>query len=152
MKVKIRVQLDSSSAVMVTAKRGLGRLRHIQMRQLWFQEEIRAGRSTVEHVMGETNVADLLTKALPTARFYYLAELTGMVMKPIKDDSMMAPIERFGGGMIPIDLEMWIAEVEKTTWASCARMGTRRRRSSRASVQRASRHRSACTATTPWCS
>ena len=35
-----------------------------------------------------------------------------MVMKPIESDSMIAPIEWFGGGMIPIDLEMWVAEVE----------------------------------------
>ena len=112
MKVKIRIQSDSSSAVMVTAKRGLGLLRHIQVRQLWLQEETRAGRITVEHVTGETNVADLLTKALPTARFYYLAELMGMEMKPSEDDNMIAPIEWFNGGMFPFDLEMWIAEVE----------------------------------------
>ena len=54
MKVKIRVQSDSSSAVMVTAKRGLGRLRHIQVRQLWLQEETRAERITLEHITSPT--------------------------------------------------------------------------------------------------
>lgn len=117
----VRVESDSSSAVMVTARRGLGRRRHVRVRQLWLQEGTRAGRIVVEHISGDSNVADLLTKALPTARFRTLVEQIGMrfeedemtmiekkkwnelrwtgrwpmKQKEEKDEKFVAPIERW---------------------------------------------------------
>ena len=117
----VRVESDSSSAVMVTARRGLGRLRHVRVRQLWLQEETRAGRIVVDDISGESNVADLLTKAPPTARFRTLVEQIGMrfeedemtmiekkkwnelrwtgrwpmKQKEEKDEKFVAPIERW---------------------------------------------------------
>ena len=106
----IKVCSDSSSAVLVTTKRGLGRMRHMHVRQLWLQDEVKEGRISIEHLPGEVNVADLLTKPLPTARFEMLTANLGVELEGDKE-ALVAPIERFDG-MIPIDLEMWIAEVE----------------------------------------
>ena len=106
-----KVCSDSSSAVLVTTKRGLGRMRHMHVRQLWLQDEVKEGRINIEHLPGEVNVADLLTKPLPTARFEMLMANLGMELESDKEEALVAPIERYDG-MIPIDLEMWIAEVE----------------------------------------
>eukprot|EP00972_Heterocapsa_arctica_P033945 4997831-Heterocapsa_arctica.AAC.1 len=47
-------------------------MRHLDMRDLWLQEELRAGRLTVETVSSVENVADVFTKALARVQ---LAEL-----------------------------------------------------------------------------
>eukprot|EP00972_Heterocapsa_arctica_P009978 1466335-Heterocapsa_arctica.AAC.1 len=48
-------------------------MRHIEIRELWLQTEVREGRLDILHVSGESNAADLFTKHLPAKR---LAQLT----------------------------------------------------------------------------
>ena len=55
---------DSSAAKSFVARRGLGRMRHIEGRDMWFQQEVLAGRVRVVKVKGEMNPADLMTKFL----------------------------------------------------------------------------------------
>ena len=39
-------------------------MRHIEVRELWLQEEVRLGRVRVERINGKENPADLMTKYL----------------------------------------------------------------------------------------
>ena len=39
-------------------------MRHIEVRELWLQEEVRLGRVKVERINGKENPADLMTKYL----------------------------------------------------------------------------------------
>ena len=55
---------DSSAAKSFVARRGLGRMRHIEVRDLWLQEEVRKGGVRVVKLAGEENPADLMTKYL----------------------------------------------------------------------------------------
>ena len=55
---------DSSAARSFVAKRGLGGMRHLQLRDLWLQKEVGEGRIVVERVPGRGNPADLMTKFL----------------------------------------------------------------------------------------
>jgi len=69
---------DSSAAMGVVGRQGLGRLRHLDTHSLWIQHAVRSGRITVRKVRGEDNVADLFTKHLPSrGRINYLVELLG---------------------------------------------------------------------------
>ena len=52
---------DSSAAKSFVASRGLGRMRHIEVRDLWLQQEVLAGRVRVAKVKGKTNPAYLMT-------------------------------------------------------------------------------------------
>ena len=70
---------DSSSAKQVTLRRGPGRMRHLDMRQQWLQDELRAGRITVTTVTSAANVSDLFTKALAKNRIEELNKLAGLV-------------------------------------------------------------------------
>eukprot|EP00972_Heterocapsa_arctica_P097931 14449395-Heterocapsa_arctica.AAC.1 len=70
---------DSSSAANSTKRRGLGRMRHMDIRELWLQDEVRAGAVKIEKIEGLKNVADMLTKALPRPRFNELSTLLGLV-------------------------------------------------------------------------
>lgn len=54
----------SSAAKSFVARRGLGRIRHIEVRDLWLQQEVAKGVVKVVKVPGEENSADLMTKHL----------------------------------------------------------------------------------------
>ena len=63
LKLQLSLHTDSSSAKEVASRRGAGKsTRHIQMRMLWLQE--RAKHLRVVKVATESNLADMLTKAL----------------------------------------------------------------------------------------
>jgi hypothetical protein len=57
-----RVCTDSSAAKAFVSTRGLGRMRHVEVKLLWLQEMVQKGRIRVGKVHGATNVADVLTK------------------------------------------------------------------------------------------
>ena len=61
---KVRLSTDSSAAKSFVARRGLGRMRHIEVRDLWLQQEVAKGLVEVRKIPGETNPADLMTKHL----------------------------------------------------------------------------------------
>ena len=45
-------------------RRGLGKMRHLEIRDLWLQKEVADGKLVVEKVLGEENPAELMTKTL----------------------------------------------------------------------------------------
>jgi hypothetical protein len=55
---------DSSAARCFAARRGVGRMRHLEVRHLWLQEEVNSHRVQLRKVAGEANPADLMTKYL----------------------------------------------------------------------------------------
>ena len=61
-KVTIRVNIDASAAKGMASRRGLGKVRHIAVNQLWIQDRIARGDLTIEKVNGKENIADILTK------------------------------------------------------------------------------------------
>ena len=55
---------DSSAAKNFVSRRGLGKMRHIEVRELWLQHEVLKGVVKVVKIPGEQNPADLMTKFL----------------------------------------------------------------------------------------
>ena len=62
--VKLRVHTDSSAAIGIASRTGLGKTRHIAVHNLWVQERVRRGDFILSKVLGLANPADLLTKHL----------------------------------------------------------------------------------------
>ena len=60
----VRVWTDSSAALGIASRSGLGKLRHLETHTLWVQEKVRTGAITLKKVWGEVNPADLFTKHL----------------------------------------------------------------------------------------
>ena len=58
----VRVWTDSSAAIGICSRQGLGKLRHIQTHTLWIQEKVSLGTMELRKVRGEVNPADLFTK------------------------------------------------------------------------------------------
>ena len=77
----VRVWTDSNAGRSVASRRGLGKLRHMEVKYLWVQDLVKDGRLEIRRVSGENNLAYHLTK-----------------VKGIKD--MADKIRQAGGEMI----------------------------------------------------
>jgi len=53
---------DATAAKGIASRRGLGKLRHLAVSQLWLQGKVASGLMRIEKVKGTENVADALTK------------------------------------------------------------------------------------------
>jgi len=62
--LQIRLRTDASAAKGIATRRGLGKVRHIEVNQLWLQDKVNSGEIQVMKVKGEGNLADALTKPL----------------------------------------------------------------------------------------
>ncbi len=58
----LRVWTDSSAAIGICSRQGLGKLRHLDTHTLWIQQAVRSRRVDLRKVAGEVNPADLFTK------------------------------------------------------------------------------------------
>ena len=58
----LTIQTDSTAAVGICRRRGLGNIRHIATADLWVPDRIRSGDFRLEKMLGSENVAGLLTK------------------------------------------------------------------------------------------
>jgi hypothetical protein len=58
----VRIWTDSNAGRSVASRRGLGKLRHMEVKYLWVQDLVKDGRLEVRRVNGEDNIADHLTK------------------------------------------------------------------------------------------
>ena len=53
---------DESAAIAIASRRGLGKVRHIEVCQLWLQDKVRRGDIRIVKVGTHENVVDALTK------------------------------------------------------------------------------------------
>ena len=53
---------DASAAIGIARRKGLGRVRHLDVADLWIQDKLRAGEFALRKVAGTVNPADMLTK------------------------------------------------------------------------------------------
>ena len=58
----ITLKSDANAAIAISNRRGLGKVRHIEVCQLWLQDKVRRGDISVVKVGTHDNVADALTK------------------------------------------------------------------------------------------
>ena len=84
---KLQVYADASAALGVIARRGIGKIRHLDTSMLWIQQKELQKAVEFLKVDGVINPADLMTKhlAAPTARTHAdtlgITELTGRAEK-----------------------------------------------------------------------
>ena len=64
-KVEIHLHADSSAAIGICNRSGIGKVRHLATGLLWIQDKIRSKDIRLYKVLGTENPADLLTKHLP---------------------------------------------------------------------------------------
>ena len=53
---------DASAAIGIARRKGLGKVRHLDVADLWIQDKLREGQLQLHKVAGPSNPADMLTK------------------------------------------------------------------------------------------
>lgn len=76
--ITVEVHCDATTAIGLMKRRGVGRVKHLELRQLWIQEQVEAGRVVVEKVSTEENPADMFTNPLGDQRLQMLTWKIGM--------------------------------------------------------------------------
>ena len=62
----VHLGTDSTAAKSFVSRQGFGKMKHIEIRDMWLQKEVRDGKVEVSKVPGDQNPADLMTKILST--------------------------------------------------------------------------------------
>ena len=60
--VRIHLHSDSSAAIGISGRSGIGRVRHLEVAGLWIQDRVRLGDLTLHKINGPGNPTDLMTK------------------------------------------------------------------------------------------
>lgn len=61
-KVEIEVLTDATAAIGICRRRGLGKIRHLAVADLWIQDRVKAKDFILTKVLGSLNPSDILTK------------------------------------------------------------------------------------------
>ena len=85
---------DSNAAKSFVNRRGLGKMRHLEIRDLWLQKEIREGRVLVHKVLGTENPADLMTKILTVKEIEDRLSGMSIRMKLTKAEQRVESVEK----------------------------------------------------------
>ena len=62
--LKLHMFMDASAEIGALRRQGLGRMRHVEVKELWMQEAITRKRLTLSKVPGKENTSDIGTKPL----------------------------------------------------------------------------------------
>ena len=85
----IDIKSDASAAIGICNRIGLGKVRHIEVNQLWLQEKVTQGKITVSKVGTLENLADAMTKAIDAESMQ--RHLIGIDSEPRKDRHHLTP-------------------------------------------------------------
>ena len=68
--LSVHLYTDSSAAIGMVARTGLGRVRNVEVGELWIQDAVKQKRLTVQKVLGEENPADIVTKYVDKGKIH----------------------------------------------------------------------------------
>ena len=85
----IVIHNDATAAIGITRRKGLGKIRHLDVTDLWMQEEIKSKVIQAAKVLVKENMADVLTKHVDRSSLE--AAMGRMQMVKTSGRSAMAP-------------------------------------------------------------
>ena len=83
----INVLTDATAAIGICRRRGLGRIRHLAVADLWVQERVRCGDFSLTKVKGVDNPADCLTKHTDQKTLNKHVQAMGLIFTDGRADS-----------------------------------------------------------------
>ena len=76
--IGIRIHTDATAAMGICRRRGLGKIRHLDVTDLWCQEKVRDGTVQLLKVLGADNPADIMTKYVDRAILEKMLGIMGL--------------------------------------------------------------------------
>ena len=70
---------DSSSARQLASRQGIGRVKHLDAKVLWIQDQVREGHVCLSQIGTQWNIADIGTKVLTAKRLKCLLDEIGVM-------------------------------------------------------------------------
>ena len=89
LKFELDIRSDASAAIGICKRRGLGKVRHLAVADLWVQDHLRTGDFTLSKVKGVDNPADALTKFVD--RVTLEKHIAGMSLRELDGRADSAP-------------------------------------------------------------
>ena len=86
----VHVYTDSNAAMGMVARKGMGRVRHIEVGELWIQDAVKNKVLTVNKVKGDDNPADILTKYIEQGKIHQHCHNMRLVPEGGRSDSAPA--------------------------------------------------------------
>lgn len=83
LKPNVEIHTDSVAAKAFASTRGLGKMRHLDLKYLWIQEQVQRRRLMLTKVSAQVNVADVMTKFLDLSRVVSLLATANIKVAPI---------------------------------------------------------------------
>lgn len=65
--ISVRLHTDATTGRAIATRRGLGKVRHIAVNELWLQEQVAKRKVSIDKIKNKLNLADLLTTYLTAA-------------------------------------------------------------------------------------
>ena len=85
--VTIRIHSDSTAAIGISKRRGLGKISHLAVGDLWVQERLKNRDFDLVKMLGTENPADVLTKYTDEATLQKMVNKMGLTMETGRADS-----------------------------------------------------------------
>jgi hypothetical protein len=76
----IEAHCDAAATISIASRLGFAKLKHIEIRHFWLQDEIREGRLVLHKIPSADNPADILTKILDVNDHARVAALVGIAL------------------------------------------------------------------------
>ena len=77
---EIKMLSDATAAIGIARRRGMGRIRHLDVTDLWVQEKFTSKAVTIDKVLGTKNPADVLTKQVYGSTLRVALQKMGMAV------------------------------------------------------------------------
>ena len=84
------VLTDATAAIGICRRRGLGKIRHLAVADLWVQDRVRSKDFDLRKVDGKPNPADMLTKHIDYPTLQRHLEFLGLVVEQGRAESAPA--------------------------------------------------------------
>ena len=104
LELPIELRADSSAAIGICCRAGVGRVRHLAVGQLWIQERLREGSLRLFKILGTLNPADLCTKFLPANGIS--SHLRTLGLSPETGRAASAP-------RVSVEIQAWLRQPSK---------------------------------------
>ena len=72
--------VDSSAAKSMSSRKGVGKVRHVHVRELWLQDAVRKQRVAIGKIEGTKNPADVVTKPKSREDIARLLDVVGAAL------------------------------------------------------------------------